>query len=244
MRHSSDDPGKKWYRRLLVNRKRILVFGDSNSWGFVPCAANELTTRYDATTRWPGVMASRLGSAIELVEEALSARTTDLDDLQIDLPSAHLRGATFNGAKILPAIVASHLPLDLVIIMLGSNDLKTRFKRNAQKIAIAVLGLVRLIEECEGGVGTVYPAPKILLIAPPPLGSGFHDPEQWVGSREKSLELGAALRDAASVRNLPFFDAAEVITTDGIDGVHLTPESHLKLGEAIAKKVSHLLQGP
>jgi lysophospholipase L1-like esterase len=244
MRQCSDDPGKKWYRCLLVNRKRILVFGDSNSWGFLPCAANELTTRYDAMTRWPGVMASRLGSAIELVEEALSARTTDLDDLQIDLPSAHLRGATFNGAKILPAIVASHLPLDLVIIMLGTNDLKTRFKRNAQRIAIAVLGLVRLIEECEGGVGTVYPAPKILLIAPPPLGSGFHDPEQWVGSREKSLELGAAFRDAASVRNLPFFDAGEVITTDGIDGVHLTPESHLKLGESVAKKVFHLLQGP
>jgi lysophospholipase L1-like esterase len=227
-----------------MNRKRILVFGDSNSWGFVPCAANALTTRYDASTRWPSVMAARLGSAVELVEEALSGRTTDLDDLQMDLPSAHLRGATFNGAKILPAIVASHLPLDLVIIMLGTNDLKTRFKRTAQKIAIATLGLARLIEECEGGVATVYPAPKVLLVAPPPLGAGFHDPDQWVGSREKSLELGSALRDAASVRNLAFFDAGEVITTDGIDGVHLTSEAHLKLGEAIAKKALLVLKAP
>src|ERR1700726_2378354 len=133
-----------------MNRKRILVFGDSNSWGFVPCNANELTTRYDAFTRWPAAMAARLGSGFELVEEALSGRTTDLDDAQIDLPSAHLRGAVFNGAKILPALLASHLPLDLVIIMLGTNDLKTRFKRNANEIAIAALGLARLIVECEG----------------------------------------------------------------------------------------------
>ena len=87
-------------------------------------------------------MAARLGSGVELIEEALSGRTTDLDDHQIDLPSAHLRGATFNGAKLLPAIVASHLPLDLVIIMLGTNDLKARFKRSPQNIALAALGLV------------------------------------------------------------------------------------------------------
>jgi lysophospholipase L1-like esterase len=226
-----------------MNRKRILVFGDSNSWGFVPCAANQTTTRYDAATRWPAVMAARLGAGVELVEEALSGRTTNLDDLQIDLPSAHLRGATLNGAKLLPAILASHLPLDLVIIMLGTNDLKTRFKRSAHEIALAALGLARLIKECEGGVNTIYPTPKVLLLAPPPLGTGFHDPAEWAGSREKSLALGSALRDAAAVANLPFLDAGEVITTHGMDGIHLTAEAHLKLGEAVAKKVSLVFQG-
>ncbi len=227
-----------------MNRKRILVFGDSNSWGFVPCAASELTTRYDSSARWPGVVAARLGSTVEVVEEALSGRTTDLDDFQIDLPSAHLRGATFNGAKLLPAILASHLPLDLVIIMLGTNDLKTRFNRSAHKVALAALGLVRLIEECEGGVATIYRAPKVLLIAPPPLGTGFHDPEEWAGSHQKSLELGSVFRDAAAVANLPFLDAGKVIATDGIDGVHFSAESHLKLGEAVAKKVLLLFQDP
>src|ERR1700730_8532940 len=120
-----------------MNRKRILVFGDSNSWGFVPCTANESTTRYDAFTRWPAVMAARLGSGFELVEEALSGRTTDLDDSQIDLPSAHLRGAVFNGAKILPAILASHLPLDLVSTMLASNDFKEHLAASAHEIHIA-----------------------------------------------------------------------------------------------------------
>ena len=227
-----------------MNRKRILVFGDSNSWGFAPRAAAELTIRYDASTRWPAVMAARLGSAVELVEEALSGRTTDLDDHQIDLPSAHLRGATFNGAKLLPAILASHLPLDLVIIMLGTNDLKTRFKRNAREIAIAALGLARLIAECEGGVATSYSTPKVLLLAPPPVGTKFHDPAEWAGSHQQSLELGSALRDAAAVANLPFLDAGKVIGTDGIDGIHFSAEAQKKLGEAVAKKVLHILQEP
>jgi lysophospholipase L1-like esterase len=221
-----------------------MVFGDSNSWGFAPCAANETTIRYDGSTRWPAVMAARLGSAVEVVEEALSGRTTDLDDFEIDLPSAHLRGAIFNGAKLLPAILASHLPLDLVIIMLGTNDLKKRFKRSPQKIALASLGLARLIAECEGGVATAYPTPKVLIVAPPPLGTGFHDPEEWAGGPEKSLELGSAFRDAAAVANLPFFDAGEVIATDGHDGIHFSAEAQVKLGEAVAQKVFLILQKP
>jgi lysophospholipase L1-like esterase len=227
-----------------MNRKRILVFGDSNSWGFAPCGPNEPTTRYDTSIRWPAVMAARLGNDFELVEEGLSARTTNLDDFQIELPSVHLKGATFNGAKFLPAIVASHLPLDLVIVMLGTNDLKTRFKRSAHEVATAAVGLARLIEECKGGVNTVYPTPKVLLLAPPPLGTTFHDPEEWAGSREKSLELGPALREAAVTAALPFLDTGEIIATDGIDGIHLTAGAQQKLGEAVAEKVYLVLRDP
>jgi lysophospholipase L1-like esterase len=189
-------------------------------------------------------MAARLVSGVELVEEALSGRTTDLDDFEIDLPSKHLKGAIFNGAKLLPAILASHLPLDLVIIMLGTNDLKARFKRTPQSIAKAAVGLARLIEECEGGVATGYPTPKVLLLAPPPLGTSFHHPEDWAGGHEKSLELGSAIREAANAADLPYLDAGEIIGTEGIDGVHLTSEAQRKLGEAVAKKVSVILRGP
>ena len=122
--------------------------------------------------------------------------------------------------------------------MLGTNDLKRRFKRSAYEVAAAAVGLARLIEECKGGVNTVYPAPKVLLIAPPPLGTvTFHDPEEWAGCREKGLELGRAFREAAVAADLPFLDAGEVITTDGIDGIHWTAEAQVKLGEAVAKKV-------
>jgi len=187
-------------------------------------------------------MACHLGDSVGFLEEALSGRTTDFDDFEIDHPSVHLKGATLNGAKLLPAILSSHLPLDLVIIMLGTNDLKTRFNRSPQQIARAVVGLARLVEECRGGVNTVYPSPKVPLLAPPPLGTGFHNPEEWAGGTKKSLVLGSALRDTAAAAGLPFIDAGEFISTEGIDGVHLTPEAQQKLGEAVGNKVRILLQ--
>jgi lysophospholipase L1-like esterase len=222
---------------MNTDKRRILVFGDSNSWGFMPRSDVDPTRRYDASVRWSGIMAAHLGTGFDVLEEALSGRTTDLDDSQIDLPSEHLKGATLNGAKLLPGILASHLPLDLVIIMLGTNDLKARFDREPIDIAKAAVALAQLVEECKGGIFTVYPAPRVLLIAPPPLGMKFRDPEQWSGSREKSLLLGVALKDLARAAGLPCFDAGEVITTDGVDGIHLTVEAHRRLGEAVARQV-------
>jgi len=218
----------------------MLVFGDSNTWGWSPRNDMERTIRFDKAVRWPGVLAARLGSDYEIIEEGLNARTTNLDDPREDLPCEHLKGATLNGAKILPALLASHLPLHLVVIMLGTNDLKARFKRTPKDIAQAVIGLVQLIKQCEGGMSTSYGSPKVLLIAPPPLGAKFHNPKIWIGGREKSLMLGALLRDAARGENIPVFDASEVIKTDGADGVHFTAETHQKLGEAVADQVCTL----
>jgi lysophospholipase L1-like esterase len=224
-----------------MDRKRILVFGDSNAWGFVPNPTGDPTTRYDASTRWPCAMINQLGPGFELIEEGLSARTTNLDDPEFDIPSVYLKGATLNGAKVLPAILASHLPLDLVVIMLGTNDLKVRFNRTASEIAQAVVGLAGVIADCKGGVATVYESPPVLLIAPPPLGSGFRDPAEWVGGVEKSVELGPALCAAAAAANLPYFYGGEIIATDGADGVHFSAESQRKLGEAVAGKVRLIL---
>jgi lysophospholipase L1-like esterase len=221
--------------------KRILVFGDSNSWGWIPRTDQQATARLGKNDRWPGVLAEKLGPGYEVVEEALSARTTNLDDPETDLPSEHLRGATLNGSKVLPALLASHLPLDLVVIMLGTNDLKARFKRTPGEIAQAAISLVQIIRECEGGVFTIYPSPKVLLLAPPPLGTAFHDPAVWIRGREKSLMLGAVFKSAATSANIPVFDTSEVIVTDGPDGVHLTAEAHQKLGRAVAEKVWQLL---
>jgi lysophospholipase L1-like esterase len=142
---------------------------------------------------------------------------------------------------VLPAILASHLPLDLVVIMLGTNDLKARFNRSASEIAQAVVSLAGLIADCKGGIATVYESPQVLLLAPPPLGGGFRDPAEWTGGVKKSLELGPALCDAAAAADLPFFNAGEVITTDGGDGVHFSAESQRKLGDAVAEKVLLIL---
>jgi lysophospholipase L1-like esterase len=221
--------------------KRILVFGDSNTWGWTPRNDQQPTTRLAENLRWPGVMAEKIGPGYQIIEEALSARTTNLDDPGEDLPSEYLRGATLNGAKVLPALLASHLPLDLVVIMLGVNDLKARFRRTATEIAEAAISLVQIIRECEGGVFTVYPSPKVLLLVPPPMGTTFHNPEMWVGAPEKSLMLGSEFKSAAISANIPVFDTSEVITTDGVDGVHLTAEAHRRLGLTVAQKVQELI---
>jgi lysophospholipase L1-like esterase len=201
----------------------------------------EATVRMGKNVRWPGVLAEKLGPDYEMIEEALSARTTNLDDPEEDLPSEHLRGATLNGARVLPALLASHLPLDLVVIMLGTNDLKARFKRTPGEVAQAAIALVYLFRECAGGIFTVYPSPKALLLAPPPLGTTFHNPEMWVRARVKSLMLGAVFKSAGAAANIPVFDTSEVIVTDGPDGVHLTAEAHQKLGQAVAEKVRELV---
>jgi lysophospholipase L1-like esterase len=90
-------------------------------------------------------------------------------------------------------------------------------------------------------VNTVYPSPKVLLLAPPPLGTGFHNPEEWAGGPEKSQVLGSVLKDAAAAASLPFLNAGEFISTEGIDGVHLTAEAQRKLGGAVAEKVRVVL---
>jgi lysophospholipase L1-like esterase len=220
--------------------KRILVFGDSNSWGFVPRADGSPTTRYDRDTRWPSLMASLLGPEFEVLEEALSGRTTNLDDPHIDLPTEHLRGAAMNGARFLPVALASHLPLDLVIIMLGTNDLKKRFDRSPSDIAIAAISLAELSKECKGGVGTQYPSPRVLLIAPPPLGKVFQSPDEWKGGPEKSVMLGALYKDLALSAGLPFLDAGKIVSTDGSDSIHFSAATHRILGASVAEKVKSL----
>jgi lysophospholipase L1-like esterase len=227
---------------MSAHTKRILVFGDSNTWGWTPRTDTEPTVRFDKATRWPGVLANAVGSGYEIIEEGLSARTTNLDDPREDLPSEYLKGATLNGAKVLPAVFASHLPLDLVVIMLGTNDLKARFNRAPNEIAASCLALARIIKDCQGGIFTIYGTPKVLLIAPPPLGEHFYNPEMWIGAREKSLLLGVCLKEAALGENVSIFDASEVISTDGPDGVHLTANAHRALGEAISKIVMEQFQ--
>ena len=111
--------------------------------------------------------------------------------------------------------------------MLGTNDLKTRFNRSPQQIATAVVGLARLVEECKGGVNTVYPSPKVLLLAPPPLGTGFHNPEEWAGGPEKSQVLGSVLKEAAAAAKIIGLDIRENLSLP--DGFFLNEEKNQRL---------------
>ncbi|UEM06745.1 hypothetical protein JL101_030075 (plasmid) [Skermanella rosea] len=136
--------------------KRIMVYGDSNTWGYVP-------ERYPKDVRWPGVFGVTLGPNYKVVDEGLSARTTDLTDPMLP----HIPGAELDGSAYLPAAIAAHLPLDPVVIMLDTNNLKQMFNRSPLWIALGVGKLVDIVTQTTGGVGTSYPAPRALVLCPP-----------------------------------------------------------------------------
>ncbi len=216
--------------------KRILCFGDSNTWGFVPVATPP-SSRFASAQRWPHVMAGALGFAADIIEEALNGRTTDADDELLPVG-----GAGASGLAYLPAALASHLPLDLVVIMLGTNDVKPRLAREAPRIALGAKRLVDCVRTLDGGVGSTYPNPKVLLIAPAPLGrlsAAFE--EMFAGGHAKTVAMAPMYEAVARQTGAAFLNAGDHIETDGVDGVHLSEAMQRKLGLAVAAKVKGLL---
>lgn len=217
--------------------KTILCFGDSLTWGWVPVPGGLPTTRYPFADRWTGAMAERLGPGYHVVEEGLSGRTTDVDDPN----DPRLRASAY-----LPAILASHMPLDLVVLMLGTNDTKVFFRRSPFDIAYGMAKLVGQVAASAGGVGTCYPAPEVLVVAPPPLApmQPAFFASQFDGAIEKTRALVPLYRDMATCLGAGFLDAGAVIETDGCDGVHLTSESNRVFGRAIADHIAAALAAP
>ena len=220
----------------MAEKKRIMFYADSLTWGWVPMDNAVPTHRYPFEQRWTGVMAAELGDGYEIVEEALSGRTTAVDD-----PT----DPRLNGASYLPSALASHLPLDLVILFLGTNDTKVYFNRSPFEIAAGVSVLIDQIAKSAGGVGTAYPAPQVLLVAPPPLGTFQHTwfAELFRGGLEKSAELARHYEALATFLGIPFINAGEVTSTGGVDGIHFTAENNEALGRALARKVEALNLG-
>ena len=135
--------------------KTILCYGDSNTWGYNP----QTKKRYPYPLRWTSILQKELGSNYEVIAEGLNARTTIWDD--------PLQGKYLNGQRFLFTCLHTHKPLDLVIIFLGTNDLKERFQASALKVAQGVLTLVEIIKTSQ--TGPEKTSPEILVIIPPPL---------------------------------------------------------------------------
>ncbi|GAN81823.1 SGNH/GDSL hydrolase family protein [Acidocella aminolytica] len=214
--------------------KRILCFGDSLTWGWVPVPDGVPSTRYPYAQRWTGAMAAALGADYEIIEEGLNGRTTAVAD-PVD--------PRLDGSAYLPSALASHMPLDLTIIMLGTNDAKRLYNRSAYEIAVGMQKLVLQVRGSAGGVGTAYPAPKVLVVAPPPLVPSC---VPWFthmmdGGQEKSAALAQLYKDMAAFMKAEFFDAGRVTQTGGIDGIHLTAANNAALGQALAGKVKEIL---
>ena len=206
--------------------RSVLCFGDSNTYGQVP--GIDALDRYDAITRWPGVMGSMLGPAWYVIEEGLPGRTTVRDD--------PVEGKHKNGRRYLLPCVQTHAPLDLIIIMLGTNDLKARFSQPPSEVAMGIGVLVHDIREV--GAGVAGGQPEILIVAPVPTLDDMREFNNiFAGAAQKSRCLALEFEILADSLECHFFDAGSVTTCSPRDGVHIDAEGHRRLGEALAAEV-------
>jgi len=207
--------------------RTILCYGDSNTHGTMPMPDLGSMGRYDRQTRWPGQLAALLPDW-QVIEEGLPGRTTVHDD--------PIEGAHRNGLAVLPAILESHRPIDVVILMLGTNDLKQRFSVNALDIALSLEKLVLAIRG--SGCGPDGAAPGVILVAPPPILEVQDLGVMFAGGQAKSHDLGPRLSALARALEVPFVDAGSLIGVSEIDGIHYDEPAMAALAQAFAQAVT------
>jgi lysophospholipase L1-like esterase len=210
--------------------KTILCYGDSNTWGCPPRRHFGEMPRYGVDVRWGSVLRTTLGIDCVVVEEGLGGRTTVWDD--------PVEGEHKNGKTYLTPCLASHRPLDLVVVMLGTNDLKHRFGLSAADIAAGAAALVDLIHSSGTGPGGTKPG--VLLICPPPVGRLDLFASMFEGAAEKSPQLACHFEREANAHGCAFLDAGKVIRSSDIDGIHLEVDAQQILGHAVAQAIKRL----
>ena len=210
-------------------QRTVLCFGDSNTYG--QTSADRPASRFGPTERWPGVMRAALGPHWMVIEEGLSGRTTVHPD--------PIEGAWLNGRAYLTPCVLSHRPLDVIILMLGTNDLKARFHSPSNEIATGMRVLIEDIRRLDAGPGGAMP--EVILVSPPPVRRDLRGWEPvFEGAYDKSRELAAAYESVADLTEVHYFDAGSVARSAEVDGFHLDQDSHAALGEAMAEQVRQI----
>jgi lysophospholipase L1-like esterase len=224
---------------MAIKMKTVLCFGDSNTHGAMPIDFVLLDApfiacnyRYDKADRWTGIMEKELGQGYLVIEEGLNGRTTVWDD--------PVEGIHKNGSRYLPACLESHGPLDLVIIMLGTNDLKSRFCVNAFEIAMGIGVLVNIAQQ--SGSGPHGNAPQVLIMCPPPLGRLTHLSDIFnESSVRNSKNLASQYAKIAKLYKCHFLDTSGIIKTSDADGVHYEKDELAKLGKKAAQAVKKII---
>jgi lysophospholipase L1-like esterase len=207
--------------------KTILCFGDSNTWGYIPLTEQ----RYPFEKRWTGILQKRLAGAARIVEEGLKGRTTVWDE-----PFRPGR----NGQQFLGPLLESHAPIDLLVIMLGTNDMKHHYNVSPHESA---RGLAVLVEIAQGNaVAPTGNAPDVLIVAPPRL-QRLSELMHYHFERgvEKSVELAMHYRKVADQYGCHFVDAGEHTHASDEDGVHLDEAGHQKLAQVLAERIGAIV---
>lgn len=210
--------------------KTLLCYGDSNTHGTMPMEKLEDLGRFGRAERWPGVLAAELGSDWHVIEEGHPGRTTVHPD--------PVSGVHKNGAAVLPAVLESHRPIDLVVLMLGTNDTKARFQVPPVEIATSIEKLVLAIRQsfCGPDAG----APAVLVVCPPTVLETGCLAEIFGGAADRSARLAGFLAPMVARQGAAFLDAGKVIVSSPVDGVHYDAAEHGKLGRAVAAAVREM----
>ena len=208
--------------------KTILCYGDSNTYGL----KSDLVSRYPRNVRWTGILQEKLGSEYYVIEEGLGGRTTVWDDPVEDYK---------NGKKYLLPCLDSHKPLDLVIIMLGTNDLKSRFSVTPFDIGASMENLVKTIIKSDAGVD--FQPPKILLVTPVPIHSvGRAMDLDLMIPENRSKALSYYYEDIAKRYQLDYLNPEGKVEVNETDGIHYTEKGHAQMAELMAEKVKEILR--
>lgn len=197
---------------------RLLVYGDSNSFGTAPTRALGVEAVHPRGARWVDHLAAALPGA-EVIVEGQPGRTTVHDD--------PIEGAHRNGLTVLPAILESHRPIDLLLICLGTNDFKARFGLTAQDVALGIGRLVRLAL-ASGVVG------RCLVIAPPPPYPAGDFTRMFEGAESRTEGFAGEVRRFGTEAGAEVFDAGAHIACDPLDGIHWSAEAHQTLAAALS----------
>jgi len=206
--------------------KNILCFGDSNTWGYEPLVAR----RYPADARWTGVLQRSLGDGFRVIEEGLNGRTNVTNEEGRPIRS---------GLDVLPVLLESHRPLDLVVIMLGTNDLKHDFDLSAEQIADGARKVCRYVIDCEY---LTDDPPQILLISPTHVELvTVEEEDQFIGAIGKSRELAEHYQAVADDLGIHFLDASKIVVKTDLDGVHWDVDQHKAFGESLSGTIQKII---
>ena len=211
-------------------QKRILCYGDSNTYGYIPTGG-----RYDEHTRWPMRMQRLLGESYAVIEEGFNGRTCVFDD--------PVEGGFKSGVQYLPPCLMTHNPLDAVLIMLGTNDTKVRFGMTPMTIGQSMMQLVRTAKQF--AVNEAGKSARVVIVAPPLILDNLMQTRHAECFGEQAIAVSRGLsreyRRISKLMRCDFFDAGPYAQVSPLDAVHMTAEGHLRLAEAMAEYVKKLI---
>ena len=204
----------------------LMCFGDSNTHGTPPIVDVSVYGRFRRGIRWPTLL-----GAHEVIEEGLPGRTAMYDD--------PVMGPEMNGQSGLKIALKSHGPIDVLVLMLGTNDVKARFTSTPEAVVGGIASLLDIAQSPE--MQTRHGGFKILLICPTPVVEVGPIKGEFWGGAARSKALAPIYRALATARGVAFLDAGEVITVSPLDGVHFDEAEHAKLGAAVLAKLEAML---